>query len=112
MFREFPKRRNKGSTVSAATEQCFDVVVVAQEGHEQFRASVLEDKPQVAVAAAFEKLTPQLTDAQTAVYMRLTVDFEKITEGQKAFYPLVFRELAQTADDCGVDRKYSSQAAL
>ena len=86
--------------------------MVTEEGHEKLRASVLEDKPQVAVAAAFEKLTPQLTDAQTAVYMRLTVDFEKITECQKAFYPLVFRKLAQTADDRRVNGKYSSQAAL
>jgi hypothetical protein len=60
------------SAVRTAAQQVSDLVIVAEEGNKKLTASVLKDKPQVAVVATFEKLAAQLADTETAVHVRLT----------------------------------------
>jgi hypothetical protein len=42
-------------TISAGAEERPDLVVVAEEGNKKLSASILEDKSEIAVTAAFEK---------------------------------------------------------
>ncbi len=52
---ESPITSNRSSIVAAAEERS-DLVVIAEERNVKLGASVLEDKSEIAVAAAFEKL--------------------------------------------------------
>jgi hypothetical protein len=45
--------------------------MVAEKGHKKLRASVLKDKSQIAVAAAFEEPAVQFADPEAAGHMRL-----------------------------------------
>ena len=45
--------------------------MVAEKGNKKLRASVLKDKSQIAVAAAFEEHAAQFADPQAAVHMGL-----------------------------------------
>jgi len=64
--------------------------VVAEKRHVKLSPPVLEDKSQVTVAAAFEKLAPQLADTQTAVDMRLAETVDQITKRKQALDPFGF----------------------
>ena len=56
--------------------------MVAQKRNEQLPAPVLKDEPEIAVAAALEKLVCQFTDTEAAVYMRLPESLDEIAERQ------------------------------
>lgn len=85
--------------------------MVAKKGNKKFSSPVLEDEARVAVAATFEKFVAQLANTKTAVHVWLAVPLDKIAKGQKAFQLFVLGQVAQAADDCGVDGKEPTQAS-
>jgi hypothetical protein len=44
------------SSIAAPTQEGFDLVVIAEERHKKLGSSVLKDKSEIAVTAAFEEL--------------------------------------------------------
>lgn len=84
--------------------------MVAEKGHEKLGPSVLKDKPQIAVATAFEKLAAQLADAKSAVHMGLTEAVDQIANSEKTFHSLVLRQFTQSSDNSGVNGEKSTQA--
>jgi hypothetical protein len=83
--------------------------MVAEEGNKKLRASVLKDKPQIAVAAAFEKLASQLADAETAVHVGLTKAVHQVAKSKKALHFFALWQLAQATDHRGVDGEKLTQ---
>jgi len=83
--------------------------VVAEERDEKLGASILKDKSEIAVAAAFEELASQLADTKTAVHVRLTKDINQIAKSNETFYPFVLSQFTQAADDRGVDGQKFTQ---
>ena len=86
--------------------------MVAEERNVKLGASLLEDKSQVAVAAAFEKLAPQLADAKTAMNMRLAETVDQITKREQALDPFGLWQVTEAADNCGIDGEKLIQAAF
>lgn len=84
--------------------------MLAEEGNKKFSASVLKDKPQVAVAATFEKLAAQLADAETAVHVRLTKAVYQIAKSEKTFHSLALRQFTQSPDNSRIDGEKPTQA--
>jgi hypothetical protein len=84
--------------------------MVAEKGNEKFGASVLKDKPQIAVAVAFEKLATQLADAETAVHVGLSEAVYQIAKSEKTFHSLVLRQFTQSPDNSRVNGEKSTQA--
>lgn len=84
--------------------------MVAEKGNEKFGASVLKDKPQIAVAAAFEKLATQLVDAETAVHVGLSEAVDQIAKSEKTFHSPVLRQFTQSPDNSRVNGEKSTQA--
>ena len=84
--------------------------MVAEKGHEKLGPLVLKDKPQIAVATAFEKLAAQLADAKPAVHMGLTEAVDQIANSEKTFHSLVLRQFTQSSDNSGVNGEKSTQA--
>jgi hypothetical protein len=84
--------------------------MVTEKGNEKLGASVVKDKPQIAVAAAFEKLAAQLADAETAVHMGLTEALDQIAKSEKTFHSLVLRQFTQSPDNSRVNGEKSTQA--
>jgi hypothetical protein len=56
--------------------------MVAEKRNEQFITPVLKNEPEIAVAAALEKLVSQFTDSEAAMYMRLAKTIDEIAERQ------------------------------
>jgi len=56
--------------------------MVAQKRNEQLPAPILKDEPEIAVAAALEKLGSQFPDTEAAMYMRLPESFDQIAQRQ------------------------------
>ena len=100
----------KGSMIGAATKKSADFVVIAEERNEPLGATVLKDKAKIAVAPAFEKLVPQLADAETAMHVRSAKSFDQVAEGQQALHLFVLREFSQAPDDGRIDGKEPIQA--
>lgn len=84
--------------------------MVAEKGNEKLGGSVLKDKPQIPVPAAFEKLAAQLAYAETAVHVRLPAAVCQVAKSEKAFHSLVFRQFTQSPDDSRVYGEKSIQA--
>jgi hypothetical protein len=84
--------------------------MIAEEGYKKLTGPVLEYEAQVAVAAAFEKLAPQLADAEAAVHVGLTEGVHQIAKSKKTFHSLVLRQFAQSPDNSRVDGEKSTQA--
>jgi hypothetical protein len=84
--------------------------MVAEEANKKLAVPVLKNKPQSAVAAAFEKLAAQLADAETAVDVGLSEAVYQIAKSKKAFHSLVLRQFTQSPDNSGVDGEKSTQA--
>ena len=85
------------------------LAVVAEERHEKFRSSVLKDKSEIAVAAAFEELASQLADTKAAMHVGLTKNINQIAKSKETFYPFVLWQFTQAADDRGVDGQKFTQ---
>ena len=64
--------------------------MVAEKRRVKLGPWVLEDRSQVAVAAALEELASQLADTQTAVDMRLAETVDQITKRKQALDPFGF----------------------
>lgn len=56
--------------------------MVAQKRNEQLFPAVLKNEPEIAVAAALEKLGRQFTNTETAMYMRLAKTIDEIAQRQ------------------------------
>jgi hypothetical protein len=85
--------------------------VVADERYIKLGPSVLKNKSQSAVPTALEKLASELTDTQTAVDMRLAETVEQIAKRKQALDPFGLWQVAQAADDRGVDGEKPIQSA-
>jgi hypothetical protein len=83
--------------------------MVAEEGNKKLRASVLKDKPQIAVAPAFEKLASKLANAKAAVHVGLTKAIHQVAKSKKTLHFFALWQLAQAADHRGVDGKKLTQ---
>ncbi len=68
--------------IAATPQQSPDFIVLAQERNEEILAPILKDEPEIAVAAALEKLVAQFTNTEAAMDMRLAKAINKITERQ------------------------------
>jgi len=84
--------------------------MVAEQGNEKLAGSVLKDKTQIPVAAAFEKLAAQLADAETAMHVGLPEAVCQVAESEKAFHSLAFRQFTQSPDNFRVNGEKSIQA--
>ena len=100
------------SAIRAPPQQGSDLVMVAEEGNKKFTATVLKNKPQSSVAAAFKKLSAQLADAETGVHVRLPETVYEIAKGEKAFHSLALRQFTQPPDHSRVDAEKPTQACL
>ena len=97
------------SAIRAPPQQGSDLVMVAEEGNKKFTATVLKNKPQSSVAAAFKKLSAQLANAETGAHVRLA---ETVYEIAKAFHSLALRQFTQPPDHSRVDAEKPTQACL
>jgi len=70
-------------------EQCFDLIVIAQEADEQVRWAILKDETQGNVAAAFENLPAQFANAQPAVDVRAAKGIRQFAQGEQALRSFV-----------------------
>jgi hypothetical protein len=98
------------SAIRSPAQEGSDLVMIAEEGYKKLTGSVLENKAQIAVAAALEKFAAQLADAEAAMHVRLSEPVYQIAKSEKAFHSLVLRQLTQTPDHPGIDREKSTQA--
>ena len=64
--------------------------MVAEKRHVELSLSILEDKPQITVAAAFEKFVAQLPDSEVAVHVRLAETVKQI-KSAPLFLGRIFR---------------------
>jgi hypothetical protein len=98
------------SAITAAAKEGSDLVMVAEEGNKKVAAAILKNEPQSAVAAAFEKLAAQLTDAETGVDVSLPESVDQIAKSEKTFHSLVLRQFTQAPDNSRVDGEKPTQA--
>jgi hypothetical protein len=85
---------SKRLTITAPAEESSDLVVVAEERHEEVGASVLKDKSEITIAPAFEQFVAKLTDTKAAVHMGLTKSVNQIAKSKETFYPFVLWQFA------------------
>ena len=83
--------------------------MIAEEGYKKLAASILKNKSQIAVAAAFEKLASQFANTETAVHVGLTKAVHQVAQSEKTLYFFVLRQIAQAADHRWVDGKEFTQ---
>ena len=85
--------------------------MVAEKRRVELSLSILEDKPKITVAVAFEKFVAQLPDSEAAVHVRLAETVEQITQSKQALHPLVLRQAAEASDDGRINGEKSTQRA-
>ena len=100
----------KESTVIAPAQKISNLIVVAHERNEKLLASVQENEPEIAVAAAFEKLVAEFADAKATVHVRLAKRFNQIAKREKALDPFVLGQGSKAPDDNRIDDEKSTQA--
>ena len=86
------------SAVSTAAQEGSNLIMVAEEGNKKLTAPILKDKPQIAVAPAFEKLA-----SETAVHVGLTKAVHQVAKRKKTLHFFALWQLTQAADHRGVD---------
>jgi len=78
------------SPILAAPQQCFDLVVIAQERHEEISRPVLKNETERDIASAFKELAAEFTNAQAAVRVRSTKRVSQVAQGQQTLHPFAF----------------------
>lgn len=71
--------------------------MIPQEGNKQLSAAIEEDESKIAIAAALEQFRAELTNAETAVHMRLAKTLHEFAKSQQALNPFVSWQLPQSA---------------
>jgi len=71
--------------------------MIPQEGNKQLSAAIQKDESKIAIAAAFKQFRAELTNAETAVRMRLAKTLHEFAESQQALNPFVSWQLPQSA---------------
>ena len=67
--------------------------MVSNEGHVEFFTTILKDKSEIAIPAAFKELIAEFSYSEAAVHVRLAVSLDQITERQKTFNSVALRNL-------------------
>jgi hypothetical protein len=89
----FVSLQPRSAVIPAATQQPLDLVVVAQERHEQLFRPALKDETEREARATLEEVPTELPDPQPAVTVRLTEALDEIREREKTIGSLLPRQI-------------------
>lgn len=80
------------STILSASQQRLDLIVIAQERHEQIGWPVLKYKPQRYGSATLKEATAKFSNSKSAMYMRLAKTFSQLNQSAETFHSFRFRQ--------------------
>jgi hypothetical protein len=84
--------------IPLAPQQRADFIVITQKAHVKGIRTILKDKSQVEISAAFKEIAGEFANAQTAVDMGTTEGFAEVTKRLKTLYALIFWQGCQSLE--------------